>query len=87
MHAHCPLCSPPPRPPLPPWPPLAQDGGVAMKEAAPTPAQTVDDIRAVVNDARAKAAAPQVRARWRWALVCGAMGCASMGCGAALQPP
>ena len=53
-----PRASPSPDPPPPPGP---QDGGIAMKEATPMPEQTVDDIRAIVNSARTKAQAPQVR--------------------------
>jgi hypothetical protein len=42
---------------------VAQDGGIAMKEACPTPSQTVDDIRRIVGEARTKAQAPPPAAR------------------------
>lgn len=49
-----------PTPPPPCY--FTQDGGIAMKEACPTPSQTVDSIRRIVGEARTKAQAPPVRA-------------------------
>ena len=49
-----------------PGPPLP-DGGIAMKEAPPTPRQTVEEIRSIVNAARTKAQTPQVGSTARWA--------------------
>lgn len=47
-----------------PSPPLPQDGGLAIRDAAPQCTQTIVDIRKLVEAARSKGQPPVVRAPW-----------------------